>query len=354
MRIALLAPLVSPIGALHLGGAQAVVADLAQALVARGHEVVVYAGRGSSIPGVTIADVDVDWSPLEADLFREGVQRSASAAMLHAYRTVYAHLRDGRFDVVHNHGFDAPAVTVAAELGIPVLHTLHLPPSRSVADAVIEARRGSAGVWCAAVSSAHAAAWRRMVGIDAVLRNGVPVDRIPFVAGAGTAAVVAARFSHEKGVAEGITAARDSGRPVVVYGTAYDAAYENAVRARWAGDPAVTFEQPVPRTELWRALGSAAVVLCLSQWDEPFGMVAAEAQAAGTPVVASRAGGLAEVVEDGVTGYLVPPADAAATLTALARVGGVSRPACRRHAQVALGLEQAVDAHERLYAGLTA
>jgi UDP-glucose:tetrahydrobiopterin glucosyltransferase len=355
VRVALLAPLVSPIGALHLGGAQAVVADLATALVARGHDVVVYASRGSALPGVTLADVDVDAVVLHADLFREEGHNRASLAMQAAYRAVYAHVRAGAFDVVHNHGFDDPAVSVATELGIPVLHTLHLPPGPAMAGAIGDARRlGSARVWCAAVSETHATAWRRVVDVDAVLRNGVPVDRVPFVAEAGTVALVAARFSAEKGVAEGIAAGRQAGWPVVVYGTPYDSAYERAVRSRWAGDTAVTFKAPVERTELWRALGSAGVVLCLSRWDEPFGMVAAEAQAAGTPVIASHAGGLAEVVEDGVTGYLVPRADVAAAVAALARVDGVSREACRRHAHAALGLEQAVDAHERVYAALAA
>ena len=185
-------------------------------------------------------------------------------------------------------------------------------------------------MWCAAVSEAHADAWRPLIGVDAVLRNGVPVERIPFVAEAGATAVVAARFSAEKGVAEGIAAARESGWPAVVYGTPYDAAYEGRVRGRWAGDAAVTFAPPVPRADLWDALGRAGVVLCLSRWEEPFGMVAAEAQAAGTPVIASRAGGLAEVVDDGVTGYLVPGADLAAAVAALGRVGGLSREACRR------------------------
>ena len=353
MRIALIAPLVTPISEMHIGGAQAVVSDLARALNARGHEVVVYASAGSSIRGVAIADVDIDSTRLRADLFRDGGEGTATTAMTDAYRTVYAHARAGCFDVVHNHGFDVPAVSIAAEMDVPVLHTLHLPPTRTMADAINSSRaRSPVAVWCAGVSRAHAAAWSRLISVDEVLRNGVPVEQIPFHAQPGTSAVIAARFSAEKGVDEGIAAARRGAWPVDVYGTPYDSDYEEAVRHRWDGDRDVRFQPPVPRSLLWDALGSAGVVLCLSRWDEPFGMVAAEAQAAGTPVIASQAGGFAEVVADEVTGYLVPRDGVDAAATALGRIDAVSRQACRHHAQTSLDLRASVAAHEALYTRL--
>ncbi len=348
MRLALIAPLVTPIGDLHLGGAQAVVADLARALAARGHEVTVYAARGSAIPGVTVADVGVDAQALESDLFHAGAERTGSPAMTQAYRAVYADVARGGFDVVHNHGFDVPAVTLAAQVGISVLHTLHLPPSQAVAAAVDEARTHGP-VWCAAVSQAHATAWSELITVDAILRNGVPVDEIPFQAEAAGPALVAARFSPEKGIDDAIEAARQAGQPIDVYGTPYNAAFEAAIRDRWAGDPSVSFHDPLPRTALWAALGEASAVLCLSQWDEPFGMVAAEAQACGTPVVASRSGGLPEVVHDKVTGYLVPRGDVTAAARALADVTKLSRAACRSHACTALDLDKATSNHEQLY-----
>jgi UDP-glucose:tetrahydrobiopterin glucosyltransferase len=350
VHIALIAPLVTPIGEPHIGGAQAVVADLAAELVARRHDVVVFASRGSSIAGVRVTAIDAEPAALRDDLFRAGEEATASAAMTGAYRAVYAAVREGGFDAVHNHGFDAPAVTEAARAGVPVLHTLHLPPSRVIASALDTARRdGATPLWCAAVSQAHADAWRAHVPVDVVLRNGVPMDAIHFESAPGDAAVVAARFSAEKGVGDGIAACRRAGLAVDVYGTAYDPGYERHVRGLWDADPAVTFHPPLVRTALWQALGAATVVVCLSRWEEPFGMVAAEAQAAGTPVVASRAGGLVEVVRHGVTGWLVPRDHPGAAVQALWRVGSLSRAACRRHAERALGLAAAVDAHERIY-----
>jgi UDP-glucose:tetrahydrobiopterin glucosyltransferase len=354
MRVALIAPLVTPIREPQLGGAQAVVSDLARELTCRGHEVTVYASRGSEVEGASLAPVDVDSGPLQSDLFRDETERPASAAMVAAYETVYGHVRQVGFDVVHNHGFDEPAISVAAATGVPVLHTLHLPPRGAIVAALTDARRRSEEVWCAAVSQAHAASWRRVLAVDAVLRNGVPVDDIRFCPDAGSAAVIAARFSAEKGIGDGIAAARLAGWPVDVFGTPYDEDYERAVRQRWRRDPGVRFHAPLARTLLWRALGAARAALCLSRWDEPFGMVAAEAQAAGTPVVASRQGGLPDVVRDEVTGYLVPAGDVAAAAAALHRVVAVNRTDCRRHAEDSLSVQTSVAAHEALYSQIAA
>src|SRR5256885_582878 len=108
------------------------------------------------------------------------------------------------------------------------------------------------------------------------------------------------------------------------------------------------------RTPLGDAWCSAAVVLCPAKGDEPFGMLAAEAQACGTPVVAFRRGALEEVVVEGLTGLLVAPGDIGAAAEASERARGLSRAECRRHAESHFDLELSLDAHERLYGDVAA
>jgi UDP-glucose:tetrahydrobiopterin glucosyltransferase len=103
---------------------------------------------------------------------------------------------------------------------------------------------------------------------------------------------------------------------------------------------------------LWGVIAGAAAVLCPVGWDEPFGLVAAEAQACATPVVAFRRGGLEDVVLDGVTGFLVAPGDIAAAAAALGHLDHIERTACRRHAEAHLDIESVLDAHERVYHGM--
>jgi len=195
----------------------------------------------------------------------------------------------------------------------------------------------------------QASAWRRVVRVDAVLPPYPPVGVIPWSGAAGTGALFAGRLSPEKGAAEAIDIARAAGVPVDVYGDPYDPRYSREQidpRRNW---PGVTVHRGVPRARLWEAMARTAVVLCPSRWEEPFGLAAAEAQACGTPVVAFRRGGLGEVIMDGVTGFLVPPDDVEAAAEAVSKAAGISRPACRGHAEGRLDLELSLDAHERLY-----
>lgn len=349
MRIALVAPLVSPIADPPEGGSQAVVADLARGLSERGHDVVLYASGGSEVEGVSIRTLDIDSATLRGDTYRHGMQTPPSPEMIDAYRRIYTDIRATRWDAVHNHGFDAPAILEATHADLSVLHTLHLPPTVGMVAAIAEARDRITTTWCAAVSQSHALSWGAFTVIDGVLPNGVPIRRIPFGPISGRRAVIAARFSLEKGLAEGIAAARHAGWPVDVFAGPYNSEYESAVVRRWRTDEQVTFHGPVSRDRLWEEFSTAGVVLCLSRWDEPYGMVAAEAQAAGAPVIATRRGGLVEIINDGLTGYLVAPDGTEAATAAIAQVSQIDRAACRRRAEEHLSLDRALEAHEALY-----
>jgi glycosyltransferase involved in cell wall biosynthesis len=356
MKIAIMAPLVTAIREPQRGGSQAFVSDLARGLAGRGHDVHVYAASGSKIPGLEVIDTGIDPRSLAGTLYRAAGPAAAepgeggpAAAAESAFTTAYLAMRAIRYDVIHNHAFDVPAVRLATALQAPVVHTLHLPPDKAMSAALRQVARGGRSPAVAAVSGFQASAWRRVVAVDAVLPPYPPTGVIPWSAASGHGAVFAGRLSPEKGTAEAIDVARAAGVPIDVYGDVYDPTYSREQidpRRSW---PGVTVHQGVPRASLWEAMTRAAVVLYPARWDEPFGMAAAEAQACGTPVVAFRRGGLSEVIMDGVTGFLVPPDDVAAAAEAVSKVAGISRPACRQHAEGQLDLELSLDAHERLY-----
>ena len=173
MKIAIMAPLVTAIREPQRGGSQAFVSDLARGLAGRGHDVHVYAASGSQIPGAEVIDTGIDPRSLAGTLYRAsgpaagepGEDGAAAAAAESAFATAYTAMRATRYDVIHNHAFDAPAVRLAAALAAPVVHTLHLPPDRAVSAALRGAARHGRRLAVAAVSDFQASAWRRVMPV---------------------------------------------------------------------------------------------------------------------------------------------------------------------------------------------
>jgi glycosyltransferase involved in cell wall biosynthesis len=349
MRIALVAPLVAPIREPQRGGSQAFVSDLARGLIERGHEVHLYAASGSEVPGVPAVDAGVDADALRATLYRASGPAGDQDAAAGAFASIYAAVADRRYEVVHNHAFDAPAIGLATTLDAPVVHTLHLPPDEAIAAALRKAFRGDRPPTVAGVSTFQANAWRQVVPVEAILSPLVPTELVRWSPTVGEGAVFAGRLSAEKGAAEAIEIAQAGGVGIDVYGDDYDPRYARERIDPRRGEPGVRLHPAVPRSSLWEAMARAAVVLCPAKWDEPFGMVAAEAQACGTPVIAFDRGALGEVIADEVTGFLVPSCDVRSAAEAIARVGALSRSECRAHAERYLDLRRSLDAHEQLY-----
>ena len=161
VKIALIAPLVSAIREPQGGGSQAFLSDLARGLAARGQDVHVYAAAGSQIPGVTVIDTGIDPKSLAATLYRAADPASRDPAPAEpAFASVYSAVRQAGYDVIHNHAFDAPAISLATGLNAPVVHTLHLPPDASIAAALRQAARSGEPPAVAGVSAFQASAWR--------------------------------------------------------------------------------------------------------------------------------------------------------------------------------------------------
>jgi UDP-glucose:tetrahydrobiopterin glucosyltransferase len=343
VRIALVAPFVAAIDerAPQIGGAQAVIADLARGLASRGHSVSLVAPRGSFVTGAAIVDLGIDADPAAA-LGRDGGGTSQDDA----FAAVAAWLASRSFDVVHAHAFDAPAFTRLR--GPRVLHTIHLPP---LDPKVVAAVRATSAM-LATVSESCRAAWAREgVNVREVLPNGVDLAAVPVGGGGGGYLAFAGRMSAEKDPAAACRIARAAAARLRLVGPIYDERYFAREVAPLLGDH-ITYEGPLDRAALWMMLGAATVNLQPAQWDEPFGMVALESLACGTPVVAYRRGGLADVIVDGRSGCLVPPGDEAGLGRAVSIASRLSRAACRADAG-RYDLARMLDAHEALYRRLS-
>jgi glycosyltransferase involved in cell wall biosynthesis len=227
---------------------------------------------------------------------------------------------------------------------VPVVHTLHLPP---LDPGIVRAAAEVDDALMVTVSETNARAWRAAgVRVYAVVPNGIALEQIPVGDGGGRL-LYAGRISPEKGADVAIRAARAAGRSLILVGGVYDAEFfERAVQPFLGADARHLGRRPRP--EVYRLMGESAALVMPIRWDEPFGLVAAEAQAAGTPVVGYARGALPEVVVDGRTGYLVSPEDEGALVDAIHRVEAIERAECRRNAERFSGVAM-VRAYEELY-----
>jgi UDP-glucose:tetrahydrobiopterin glucosyltransferase len=363
MRVLEVAPFAAPIdeSRTELGGAQIIIQDVARGLAALGHTVMLAAAAGSHVDGVEMIDLGIDSSQMRrADLGRTEGARADDAEQRAAFARVRAWVdaNAAEIDVIHAHAYDAPAFVSLTGAPRPVVHTLHLPPLDAE---VVSAARAATDATCVTVSSANAEAWRRAgVPVRAVVPNGVDVSQIPFSRDRGDHLLYVGRISPEKGVATAIEIAERTRRGILLVGTVYDEAYfakRVAPRVRAVPDTApprrvlgAIYIGPRTREEVYVLMGHAAATVLPVEWDEPFGLVAVESLATGTPVVAYRRGGLADVV-DYTSGELVPPGDIDGFVGAVGRAVGKDPLECRRRAE-RFRLEAMVTGYEAVLAAL--
>jgi glycosyltransferase involved in cell wall biosynthesis len=350
LRIALIASARYPIREPFPGGLEAHTWQLAARLRERGHAVTVFGGAGSD-PELDVQAM-APLPPISADA-RGDVSMPAEwfLAEHHAYLGLMLELGGSgrRFDVVHNNSLHYLPVAMAPTLPAPLLTTLHTPPTPWLESAV----RLPCAVTrhFAAVSAATAAQWRPAIAGVGVVHNGVDVRAWTAGPGGGTP-VWSGRVVPEKGPEEAIRAARAAGTGLRLAGPRPDRRYFDERVAPLLGD-GVEYVGHLDHAALARLVGSASVAVVSPCWDEPYGLVVAEALACGTPVAGFARGALPELLDD-ATGVLVAPDDVDALAAAIPRAARLDRAAVRRHAEDTCSVESMVDGYERLYEELAA
>ena len=330
MHVALTADPMLPVPPRLYGGIERVVDLLARGLEARGHEVTLFAHRDSDTAGRLVPYAGArPGHPLD-------VARNAASI---------ARLAVSRPDVVHSFGRLATLAPLLPT-GLPKVMSYQREPTlRQVRRAARLARPGTlAFTGCAE----HVAAKIRPFAPAHAVFNGVPLGTYRFRASVPDDAPLAflGRVEWIKGAHTAIDVAERAGRRLVIAGTVSDGAYfEAEVRPRLG--PRVEYVGPVDDAQKDALLGGAWALLMPVEWDEPFGIVMAEALACGTPVVGTPRGAVPEVVRDGETGFVRAGLEALAA--AVDRVGEIDRAACRADCEERFSADAVVEAYLTVY-----
>ena len=339
MRIGMIAPIAWACPPRGYGPWETATSTLTEALVARGHDVTLFAAGGSATSGTlrVTAPHPYEEAPLDVKVWET---LHLGAAMAAAAR--------GDFDVVHAQ-CDFPALPYARLLPMPLVVTLHGLGPPAIRAAVLP-------VWREYMDDAHYVAISRAdrhsaLRYAATIHHGLDLDAWPMAPDPGPDAPLAffGRSHPEKGPAAAIDAARAAGLPIRLAGIVADLAYHAAEVQPRLGTDAVWIG-PVEGASRARFLGAARALLHLIAFDEPFGLSVVEAMACGTPVIALSRGSMPELVEEGVTGYLVERLEDVPN--AIARLPRIDRVACASHARARFGADVMARDYEALYRSL--
>ncbi len=330
MRVAMLSSISWRTPPVAYGPWELVTSLLTEALLARGVEVTLFATLDSRTAGTLEGVAPHGYS--------EGPGLDAKVwEMLHL-----AHLFEqaGEYDLIHNQADFVP-LAFSRLVDTPMVTTIHGFSSDRILP-VYEAYDDR--VAYVSISDSDRAP---SLTYDATIHHGIPLDDFPFNEKGSEELLFFGRIHPDKGAGEAIRAARAAGRRLILCGLIQDEGYHQREVKPFIDGDRVDFRGVIGGGERVKALGAARALLHLIDFDEPFGLSVIEALACGTPVIAYNRGSMPELIDHGVTGFLVDTFDEA--VAAIERLGEIDRRACRAAVEERFTVERMADQYQALY-----
>ncbi len=339
LRIAQVAPPLERVPPGAYGGTERIVFELVAELHRRGHEVTTFASGDSDVPGRHVVTSPRALRP--AGMADDPAPWFAATAA-----EVLARARNGEFDVIHSH-LEQYGHLIAAGSPVPVVATFHGRLDHPALATIFRTTLAHP-----VAISEHQAASRPEASWAAVIHNGLTLDALPVDRTRDDSLVFVGRMIAEKGVVEAIEIARRAGRRLRIAAKVGPFAAEQAyyrdvfLPALEGAGPDVEFMGELDETERDELVATSFASLMPAAWPEPFGLVALESLACGTPVIARRVGALPEVIRDGVDGFFGDDAQHMASL--VERAGTLDRAEIRRGALDRFSAVRMTDRYEAL------
>jgi glycosyltransferase involved in cell wall biosynthesis len=330
MRIAMLAPISWRTPPRHYGPWELVTSLLTEALVAKGVDVTLFATADSETAGTLAAVVPAGYSE----------DRTLDAKVMEMLHVSHVFERASEFDLIHNQADFVP-LTFSRLVKTPQVTTIHGFSSERIVPVF---KRYDDVVHYVAISEADR---HPTLNYAATIHHGIPIGDFPFDAQGSDDLLFFGRIHPDKGAAEAIKVAQATGDRLLMAGIIQDEGYhQREVQPHIDGEQ-IVYNGPLGGEARTQALGGAKALLHLIGFDEPFGLSVIEAMACGTPVIAYNRGSMPELIEHGVTGFLVDTFDEA--VEAVGRVGEIDRAACRRSVEERFTVERMADKYLALY-----
>jgi glycosyltransferase involved in cell wall biosynthesis len=329
-RVAMLSPVAWRTPPLHYGAWETVASNITEGLVARGWDVTLFATRDSVTRAHLHAVVDRGYEEDPSGDPKVAEYLHISEAFEHA----------AEFDLIHSH-YDFMALTYTRLVTTPVLTTVHGFSSPRIMPVYQKYGDG----YFVSISDSD-----RAPGLNylATVYNGIDLSLYPLQESGGDDLIFLGRIHPDKGVHLAIEVARLSGRRLIIAGIIQDEVYYREKLKPHIDGQKICYIGPVGIAGKNELFAQACALLHLNTIPERFGLVLAEANAAGVPVIAMDLGSCREVIQDGQTGFLVNNVNEAVLV--LDRLSGIDRRACRQRVQQCFSIETMVKGYEQVYA----
>jgi glycosyltransferase involved in cell wall biosynthesis len=338
MRIAQVSPLYESVPPRLYGGTERVVSWLTEELVRRGHEVTLFAS-GDSLTNAHL--VPVCPQALRLDPY-------CWDSLAHHIRLVEQVLqRKDDFDIIHFH-IDYLHFSMSRREDLPQLTTLH---GRLDIPDLVPLFREFSEMPIVSISDAqrHPLPWINWQG---TVHHGMPEDIFLPCSDSGNYLAFLGRISPEKGVDQAIEIAKRAGTPLKIAAKVdrADKSYFESHVKPMLDHKLIKFVGEISDLEKNEFLGNASALLFPINWSEPFGIVLIEAMACGLPVIAYPHGSVPEIIEDGVSGFLVHNIEEAAA--ALKNLSAIDRRKCRRAFEERFSVKRMAQEYLAIYDGI--
>ncbi len=334
MRVAMLSSISWRTPPLAYGPWELVTSLLTEALIDQGIDVTLFATLDSITAGKLAGVAPRGYSE----------DSSLNPKVFEALHIAHCFERASEFDLIHNQADFMPLV-FSELVETPIITTIHGFSSPSILPVFQRYNHRSAYV---AISDAD-----RHPSLDyaATIHHGIRTSEFPFDPAGSEDLLFFGRIHPDKGAGDAVRVALATGRRLVMAGIIQDPDYHAREVAPFIDGDRIDFRGVIGGRERLQALGSARALLHLIGFDEPFGLSVIEAMACGTPVIAYRRGSMAELIIDGVTGFLVDSFEEA--VAAVARVSEIDREECRAHVERHFTVERMAAQYLELYRELS-
>jgi glycosyltransferase involved in cell wall biosynthesis len=330
MRIAMLSPIAWRTPPRHYGPWESVASLVTEGLVARGHEVTLFATADSLTSGVLHAVCPQGYEEDRTLIAKVWECLHISELFEHA----------GAYDLIHNH-FDFLPLTYSGMTTTPVVTTIHGFSSPGILP-VYKKYNGRA--FYVSISDAD-----RSPDLDYIrtVYHGIDLTHFDFQPDPEDYLLFFGRIHQDKGAREALRIAKACGKKLIMAGIIQDQGYYDRYVAPHIDNDQVVYAGSVGPAERNRLLGNALALLHPIQFNEPFGLSVIESMACGTPVIAFNRGSMPELIENGRSGFLVGTVEEA--VDTVARLTDIDRAYCRQQVERRFTVARMLDGYTEVY-----